>query len=60
MIVDEVRESARGLHERLIAKLKGPIQLPTCLQVTMWSNFLLCTWRMYGGVNGPYECFVYW
>lgn len=35
MIVDEVRESARGLHERLIAKLKGPIQLPTCLQVTV-------------------------
>eukprot|EP00752_Nemacystus_decipiens_P004544 g4148.t1 len=33
MIVDEVRESARSLHERLVAKLRGPIQLTNCLQV---------------------------
>eukprot|EP00903_Cladosiphon_okamuranus_P009789 g9306.t1 len=33
MIVEEVRESARGLHERLMAKLRGPIQLTNCLQV---------------------------
>ncbi|CAM9284961.1 unnamed protein product, partial [Ectocarpus sp. 12 AP-2014] len=33
MIVEEVRESARGLQERLVAKLRGPIQLTSCLQV---------------------------
>lgn len=33
MIVEEVRTSARDLHERLVAKLRGPIQLTSCLQV---------------------------
>lgn len=35
MIVDEVRESARSLHDRLLAKLRGPIQLSNCLQVSV-------------------------
>ncbi|CAN0570767.1 unnamed protein product, partial [Ectocarpus sp. 12 AP-2014] len=35
MIVEEVRESARGLQERLVAKLRGPIQLTSCLQVRL-------------------------
>ncbi|CAM9612385.1 unnamed protein product [Scytosiphon promiscuus] len=33
MIVEEVRASARDLHDRLVAKLRGPIQLTSCLQV---------------------------
>lgn len=35
IIVEEVRESARGLQERLVAKLRGPIQLTSCLQVCL-------------------------
>lgn len=35
MIVEEVRASARELHERLVAKLRGPIQLTSCLQVCL-------------------------
>ncbi|CAM9519865.1 unnamed protein product [Choristocarpus tenellus] len=33
MLVKEVRESTVGLHERLLAKLRGPIQLTTSLQI---------------------------
>lgn len=41
MIVDEVRESARGLHDRLLAKLRGPIQLTSCLQVCLPSSSII-------------------
>lgn len=41
MIVDEVRQSARGLHERLLAKLRTSIQLTSCLQVRKRETLLI-------------------